>query len=248
MNNTDALDMLEKGIKNLANEDNWLNHLKNQALLHSYSFNNCRLIVTQCPDASMVAGFNAWKKLNRTVMKGQKGIRILAPMVHKDAENPETVRVSFRSVAVFDISQTEGEPLPESEITKHLEGDDGGILTDLKEFAASKGFQVIEEDTGGVNGTCSYRSPITITVNPHLSPLQQAKTLAHELGHALLHCGENYAGHDAKSVVELEAESVAYVVLQHFGVDSGKYSVGYITNWMATGTDRSEERRVGKEC
>jgi hypothetical protein len=67
--------------------------------------------------------------------------------------------------------------------------------------------------------------------------LQQAKTLAHELGHALLHCGENYTGHDAKSSMELEAESVAFVVLQHFGVDSGDYSFGYISHWAASGAD-----------
>jgi IrrE N-terminal-like domain len=85
--------------------------------------------------------------------------------------------------------------------------------------------------------SCSYRSPITITLNPNQSLLQQAKTLAHELGHALLHCGENYTGHDVKSAMELEAESVAFIVLQHFGVDSGDYSFGYISHWVATGTD-----------
>jgi IrrE N-terminal-like domain/N-terminal domain of anti-restriction factor ArdC len=235
MKNTDALELLEQGIKNLANQDNWLNHLKTQAVFHSYSFNNCCLIINQCPEASSVAGFNAWKKLNRTVKKGEKGIRILAPMVHKEAEDPESVRVSFRSVAVFDVSQTEGEPLPE--IVNRLEGDDNGVLDALKGFAISKGFNVVEEDLGETNGSCSYRSPITITLNPNRSLLQQAKTLAHELGHALLHCGENYTGHDVKSAMELEAESVAFIVLQHFGVDSGDYSFGYISHWVASGAD-----------
>jgi IrrE N-terminal-like domain/N-terminal domain of anti-restriction factor ArdC len=235
MKSTDAFELLEQGIKNLANQDNWLNHLKTQAVFHSYSFNNTCLIINQYPEASSVAGFHAWKKLNRTVKKGEKGIRILAPMVHKDAEDPEAVRVSFRSVAVFDVSQTEGEPLPE--IVNRLEGDDNGVLNALKEFAASKGFRVVEADLGETNGSCSYRSPITITLNPNRSLLQQAKTLAHELGHALLHCGENYTGHDVKSAMELEAESVAFIVLQHFGVDSGEYSFGYISHWVATGTD-----------
>jgi hypothetical protein len=156
-------------------------------------------------------------------------------MVHKDKEDPESVRVSFRAVAVFDVSQTEGEPLPE--IVTRLEGDDNGVLAALKEFATSKGFRVVEEEMGETNGSCSYRSPITITLNPNRSLLQQAKTLAHELGHALLHCGENYTGHDAKSAMELEAESVAFVVLQHFGIDSGDYSFGYINHWAATGAD-----------
>jgi N-terminal domain of anti-restriction factor ArdC/IrrE N-terminal-like domain len=236
MKNTDALELLEQGIKNLANQDNWLNHLKTQAVFHSYSFNNTCLIINQCPEASSVAGFNAWKKLNRTVKKGEKGIRILAPMVHKKTEDPDAVKVSFRSVAVFDVSQTEGEPLPE--IVNRLEGDDNGVLGALKGFAISKGFSVVEEDMGETNGSCcSYRSPITITLNPNRSLLQQAKTLAHELGHALLHCGENYTGHDVKSAMELEAESVAFIVLQHFGVDSGDYSFGYISHWVATGAD-----------
>jgi hypothetical protein len=232
MKKTDAFELLEQGIKNLANQDNWLNHLKTQAVFHSYSFNNCCLIINQCPEASSVAGFNAWKKLNRTV---EKGIRILAPMVRKEAEDPEATRVSFRSVAVFDVSQTEGELLPE--IATRLEGDDHGVLNALKEFATSKGFRVIEEEMGETNGSCSHRSPITITLNHNRSLLQQAKTLAHELGHALLHCGENYTGHDAKSSMELEAESVAFVVLHHFGLDSGDYSFGYISHWAATGAD-----------
>jgi hypothetical protein len=235
MKNTHTLELLEQGIKNLASQENWLNHLKTQAVFHSYSFNNCCLIINQCPDASSVAGFNAWKKLNRNVKKGEKGIRILAPMVHKDKEDHESVRVSFRAVAVFDVSQTEGEPLPE--IVTRLEGDDNGVLAALKEFATSKGFRVVEEEMGETNGSCSYRSPITITLNPNRSLLQQAKTLAHELGHALLHCGENYTGHDAKSAMELEAESVAFVVLQHFGIDSGDYSFGYISHWAAAGAD-----------
>jgi hypothetical protein len=238
MKNTDALELLEQGIKNLANQDNWLNHLKTQAVFHSYSFNNTCLIINQCPEASSVAGFNAWKKLNRTVKKGEKGIRILAPRVHKETEDSEATRVSFRSVAVFDVSQTEGEPLPK--IVNRLEGDDNGVLDALKGFAISKGFNVVEEDMGETKGSCSYRSPITITLNPNRSLLQQAKTLAHELGHALLHCGENYTGHDAKSVMELEAESVAFIVLQHFGVDSGDYSFGYISHWVASGSNDLE--------
>lgn len=231
----DALNLLEQGIKNLAEQDNWLNHLKAQAIFHAYSFNNTCLIINQYPDASRVAGFNAWKKLNRNVKKGEKGIRILAPMVHKDKEDQESVRVSFRSVAVFDISQTEGDPLPG--VVNRLEGDDNGLLAALKEFATGKGFKVVEKDLGECNGYCTFAAPITIALNPNRSPLQQAKTLVHELGHALLHCGENYTGHDAKSAMELEAESVAFVVLQYFGVDSGDYSFGYISHWVATGDD-----------
>ena len=107
----------------------------------------------------------------------------------------------------------------------------------MKEFALGQGFTLKEEDLGEVNGSCSYRSPITITINPNRSRLHQAKTLAHELGHALLHCGENYKGHDSKSAIELEAESVAFITLQHFGIDAGDYSFGYIAGWNTDTTN-----------
>jgi N-terminal domain of anti-restriction factor ArdC/IrrE N-terminal-like domain len=212
MNHTDALDRLERGIQSLVNRDNWLNYLKTQATFHSYSFNNTCLILDQCPNASHIAGFQSWKKLNRSVKKGEKGIRILAPIVYKDRDRPDEIAgISFKSVSVFDISQTDGDPLPE--IATKLSGDDNGVLNALKEFALGQGFTLKEEDLGEVNGSCSYRSPITITINPNRSRLHQAKTLAHELGHALLHCGENYKGHDSKSAIELEAESVAFITL-----------------------------------
>jgi N-terminal domain of anti-restriction factor ArdC/IrrE N-terminal-like domain len=244
MNHTDALDRLERGIQSLVNRDNWLNYLKTQATFHSYSFNNTCLILDQCPHASHIAGFQSWKKLNRSVKKGEKGIRILAPIVHKDrvreaspvGNRPDEIAgISFRSVSVFDISQTEGEPLPE--IATKLSGDDNGVLNALKGFALGQGFTLKEEDLGEINGSCSYQSPIAITINPNRSRLHQAKTLAHELGHALLHCGENYKGHDSKSTVELEAESVAFITLHHFGIDAGDYSFGYIAGWNTDTAD-----------
>jgi hypothetical protein len=236
MNHTDALDRLERGIQTLTNRDNWLNYLKTQAVFHSYSFNNTCLILDQCPHASQIAGFQSWKKLDRSVKKGEKGIRILAPIVRKDPDCPDEIAsIAFKSVSVFDISQTEGEPLPK--IADRLEGDDLGMLDALKEFALSKGFVIKAEDLGETNGSCSYQDPIEIAINPHRSLLHQAKTLAHELGHALLHCGDRYTGHDSTGAVELEAESVAFITLHHFGIDSGEYSFGYIAGWNADTAD-----------
>jgi hypothetical protein len=232
---SESLELLEQGIKNLANQDNWLQYLKTQAVFHRYSFSNICLILNQCPDASKVAGFGTWKKLNRSVKKGEKSIKIIAPATRKDTEDPDKTHTFFRFVSVFDVSQTDGEPLPE--VVTRLEGDDNGMLEALKGFAISKGFRLQEEDMGETNGSCSYSSPIVITLNCHRSPLHKAKTMAHELAHALLHCGENYTGHDAKSSMELEAESVAFVTLQHFGIDSGDYSLGYISHWAASGAD-----------
>jgi N-terminal domain of anti-restriction factor ArdC/IrrE N-terminal-like domain len=236
MKTTESLELLAQGIKNLANRDNWIAYLKTQATFYTYSFNNVCLILQQCPHAVRVAGFHSWKKLDRSVKKGEKGIRILAPIVLKDPKDPETIAgVSFKSVSVFDISQTDGKPLPE--VATKLLGDDRGLLEALTGFALGQGFTVKEEDLGAVNGCCSYQSPIAIAINPNRSRLHQAKTLAHELGHALLHCGENYKGHDFKSAVELEAESVAFITLQHFGIDAGDYSFGYIAGWNADTAD-----------
>jgi hypothetical protein len=105
MNHTDALDRLERGIQNLVNRDNWLNYLKTQAVFHTYSFNNTCLILDQCPQASHIAGFGSWKKLDRAVKKGEKGIRILAPLVRKDPDRPDEIAgIGFKSVSLFDIS------------------------------------------------------------------------------------------------------------------------------------------------
>jgi hypothetical protein len=236
MNHTDALDRLERGIQTLVNRDNWLNYLKTQAVFHAYSFNNTCLILNQCPQASHIAGFQSWKKLDRAVKKGEKAIRILAPLVRKDPDRPDEIAsIAFKSVSVFDISQTEGKPLPK--IADRLEGEDRGLLDALKGFAHSKGFKIEAKDLGETNGSCSYRDPIEIAINPHRSPLHQAKTLAHELAHALLHCGNRYKGHDPRSAVELEAESVAFITLHHFGIDSGEYSFGYIAGWNTDNAD-----------
>jgi N-terminal domain of anti-restriction factor ArdC len=167
MKTTESLELLAQGIKNLANRDNWIAYLKTQATFYTYSFNNVCLILQQCPHAVRVAGFHSWKKLvggaspseNRSVKKGEKGIRILAPIVLKDPKDPDTIAgVSFKSVSVFDISQTDGKPLPE--VATKLLGDDRGLLEALKAFALGQGFTVKEEDLGEINGSCSYRSPI----------------------------------------------------------------------------------------
>jgi antirestriction protein ArdC len=178
-----------------------------------------------------VAGFNAWRKLNRFVRKGEKAIWVLAPMIYKNVEDGETDRVirGFKFVPVFDIGQTDGEKLPS--VCNRLDGDDPkGLYAQLVTVARSIGFTVEDHEfNDGANGDCCHADR-RIRVETTNTPAQRVKTLAHELAHALLH--EN---HDNRALAELEAESTAFVVCQVLGIDSGDYSFGYVATWAGSG-------------
>lgn len=226
----DTLEILEQGIKDLTSSDRWAAWLESAAKFHHYSFGNQILIALQRPDASRVAGFKTWQGLNRQVQKGEHGIRILAPMVlarkDKDGNKTDETFMAFRSVCVFDVAQTDGDELPE--ITSNLVGDDpDGAFSALEHFASSLGFTVTLQATGEVNGWCKHDDK-TITVKDSNDGLMQVKTLAHEIGHAILH-GENREM--GRALIEFEAESVAFVVCRALGIDSGGYSFGYVTGW-----------------
>jgi antirestriction protein ArdC len=196
----------------------------------------------QNPEATRVAGFNAWKKLGRSVMKGERGIAILAPMLLKqkdsangdgaeDGEGKKSLR--FRIVYVFDVAQTEGEHLPQSPANK-LSGDDDAALVawdHLHAFAVANAIPVTLTTEGlseGSNGAY-LRTTREIRILPSNPPLQRAKTLAHELGHALLHADATDS-HE-RPIMEVEAESVAYIVMNHLGFDTGDYTFGYVALW-----------------
>ena len=230
---TEALDCLEAGVKNLCSADAWKNLLKVMSQFHEYSFGNCVLIKSQRPDARKVAGFNTWKDIGRSVKKGEKAIFILAPMTKKleDEETGETKRKTFfRPVPVFDIAQTDGDPLPS--VVNQLEGDDVGLVFVLTQWARSQGLTVTQEnlDGMGINGYFDPRRN-AIAIHAGLSLRQQAKTLAHELGHSIMH-RDIVDYHNNRPTAELEAESTAFVILDHFGLDAGEYSFGYVTTWM----------------
>ena len=233
------LDQLTEGITQLTSSERWQDWLNMQSKFHHYSFNNTLLIMAQRPDATRVAGYNAWRKLDRFVRKGEKGIWILAPMIYKtdagdDAADDTAERVlrGFKPVPVFDLSQTDGQELPE--VCTRLDGDDeGNIFLRLRTVAASLGFSVEDTDElpGGVNGDCSHQVH-RIRVRTSNSPMQRVKTLAHELGHALLH--EQY---DNRPLAELEAESVAFIVCANSGINSDDYTFGYVANWVGGGDE-----------
>lgn len=194
-------------------------------------FGNVLLIAAQCHNATRVAGFNAWRKLNRFVRKGEKAIWVLAPMVYKNAEEGETDQAirGFKSVPVFDIAQTDGEELPS--ICNRLEGDDpDGLYARLATVAQACGFRVEDHEFNGrANGDCCHADH-RIRVETSNTPVQRVKTLVHELAHVLLH-----ASYDDRALAELEAESTAYVVCQALGIDSGDYSLGYVATWAGNG-------------
>ena len=240
-----VLDELTEGIAQLTGSERWQDWLDMQSRFHHYSFNNCLLIMRQCPDATRVAGYNAWRKLDRFVRKGEKGIWILAPMVYKTDGGDEpgddtTKRVlrGFKPVTVFDLSQTDGQDLPE--VCIRLTGAEAsGVYDELRTVAQSLGFTVEEEYLdGGINGDCNYIDK-RIRIEARNDGLQQVKTLAHELGHAILHePGEGRP--DSRALMELEAESVAYMVCQSLGIETSDYSFGYVATWVG-GSDEARD-------
>jgi antirestriction protein ArdC len=232
---THLLAQLSEGVSALATSDEWAHHLDVQSRFHQYSFGNVVLIATQLPEATRVAGFQAWRKLGRTVRKGERAIWILAPMrvrkVAEEGSGEDGVVAGFRYVPVFDISQTEGEDLPA--VCRKLTGDEPALsFTRLAEAADLLGYSVESTQLPeGVNGDCSFEL-CRIRIELRNSPAQQVKTLAHEMAHALLH-----RHHDNRRLAELEAESTAYVVCHHLGLDSGSYTFGYVATWAGGGDE-----------
>jgi antirestriction protein ArdC len=237
----EILDRLTQGVAELTTSEAWTQWLDTQRRFHSYSFYNCMLIQLQRPDATRVAGFRTWLSMNRNVRKGERGISILAPIVRRtkveDERTGEQVVFSsepfgFRTVHVFDVSQTHGTPLQEGPC-RRLSGDDpDDAFERLESVAALIGYSVdVVELPGERNGDCAF-SDRSIRVRAGLAPAQMVKTLAHELGHALMH--DSFP--NSRSLAELEAESVAYVVCDGLGLDSGEYSFGYVATW-AGGSD-----------
>ena len=243
---------LERGLAELIESGDWRNYLFSQSKFHRYSFNNVLLILLQKPDASRIAGYQTWRELGRQVKRGERALQILAPLQRKrERENEkgesETFYAvaGFKTVSVFDISQTEGDDLPE--IRSCLLGDDGGLSKHLLAFSNNNHVPVyFEPSLEGANGTCHFRQgkPVKITVDPLLPRLHQAKTLAHEIAHSLLHGADQYRGHSQKSLIELEAESVAFIVTQHFGLDSSSYSFPYIAGWQKDEPDALENLKT----
>ena len=261
-------DRLEQGITELFDSERYKEYLRVMSKFHNYSFNNTLLIAMQKPDASLVAGFSAWKNnFGRNVMKGQKGIKIIAPspfkirqevekidphtqkpIIGKDGkpvtEEKEIKIPAYKVVSVFDVSQTEGKELPDIAVDE-LTGD----VDRYKDFFAALektspvpiAFENIE---GGSHGYYHLEDK-RIAINEGMSELQTLKTTIHEIAHAKLHDIDLNAPKDEQQprvdrrTREVEAESVAYTVCQHYGLDTSDYSFGYVAGW-SSGRELSE--------
>ena len=232
-----ALELLFEGVTNLLDSEGWKEALKFRSKFHSYSFRNAYLIYLQCPTATLVAGYRRWQELGRQVRKGETSVAILAPVLKKvksEGGDEERRVVGFRTARVFDIAQTDGEPLPELPRPVLLEDDSEGIQEAFrlaKAFAISKGFPVQVRDIhGGALGRFSLLDS-SIALQKNLPPLQMLKTLVHELAHGLMHKGK-VPTQATKHVLELEAESCAFLVLFELGLDTSRYSFAYLASWM----------------
>lgn len=250
-------DRLESGLQDLFESEKYKTYLNTMSRFHNYSVNNMMLIAMQMPDATLVAGYNAWQKnFERHVNKGEKGINILAPapyVVKEERDKRDTltgeimfdddgmpmkeeveIRIpAFKVVSVFDISQTDGKPLPElgtDELLATVEGyeDFKQAITNVSPFSIN--YKEIPNDS---KGRCYYNEK-QIDVQSGMSESQTIQTLIHEVTHATLHTkalnDEGQMLIDTRTR-EVQAESIAYTVCQHFGIDTSDFSFGYIAGW-----------------
>ncbi|RKI67066.1 DUF4316 domain-containing protein [bacterium 1xD42-67] len=260
-------DSIEQGIKELFQSDKYAEYLRTMSRFHSYSVRNTILIHMQRPDATAVAGFNAWKnKFQRHVKKGEKGITILAPtpfkkkieekkldpvtkapMVDRNGnvimEEKEIEIPMFRPVKVFDVSQTEGKPLPQlsSPLTGEVQNYEIFMEALRRTSPVPIAINPIREE--GVDGFLDLDAR-DITVKEGMGQMQTVRTTIHEIAHAVLHLKEQNrlsatAGTEQetkpkdRNTKEVEAESVSYAVCQYFGLQTGEYSFGYIAGWSS---------------
>ena len=256
---------IEKGIQELFESDRYRKYLTTMSRFHRYSLNNIMLIHAQRPDATLVAGFNKWKNsFGRHVKKGEKGIQILAPTPYKIKqeeqkldpdtklplldENGEPVTEEkeitipmFKVVSVFDVSQTDGKPLPQ--ISSTLPGDVAEYEVSLEALRRTApvpiSFQTMEP---GMDGYFAPKKQ-AIFLREGMSQVQTICAAVHEIAHSKLHDYEHMTeladdgetilvpGEKSRNTEEVEAESISYAVCQYFGIETAENSFGYIATW-----------------
>lgn len=224
--------LIDQGLKSLVanlesgKSDQLVAYLAAMARFHRYSFRNIMLIQSQFPEASKVAGFRAWKKLGRFVKKGEQSITIFAPMIFRDSSESalqdDQLRIRFRAAHVFDVSQTDGEPLPSP---AEASGDPMDYTQRLKALIASRDIALeYSEELGNAEGASSGGK---IRIRPDLSPAAEFSVLVHELVHEMLHWTDHGLVGTCKSR-ELEAEAVAFIVSSAIGLECNTASSDYI--------------------
>ena len=251
---------LEQGVKDLFTSEKYTEYLKTMSQFHNYSFNNTLLIAMQKPESTLVAGYSSWsKKFHRQVKRGEKGIKIIAPAPIREKEEiekfdtetnepvlrpdgqPETEEVEhiiprFRVATVFDISQTQGDPLPELD-TPELMGSVENFEIFMKAIGmvspAPMRYAEIEGDSKGYYSNANKE----IVIRDGMSEKQTMKTAVHEVTHAMCHdrdLMEELGEKKNKMTIETEAESVAFTVCSFFGFDTSDYSFPYLAGWASS--------------
>lgn len=261
----------EAAILNLVESDQWSHYLDTMRHFRNYSVNNMLLILLQLPEATRVAGFKVWQTLNRKVTSGPgSGLKIWGKPyrpkiwvpkgtegtahVYEEKDGEVKIDASFTRcpiVHVFDISQTEGDPLPEI-ATPLTDGDDTShheqIIETLTAWLSKEGWDVEREPMGLSTKGYTDHTLKRIALNESNSVAQNVKTLIHEAAHAVLHGDDTFApvskygtSNVHRGAAEVQAESVAYVVAGMLGLDTSGYSTGYVAGW-ATAAAQSQER------
>lgn len=261
-----ALEALKNGIQSILDSKDWAGFLSAIKQIHDYSFNNRLLIMFEQSKrgwgfSPLVAGRTKWnEKFNRQLKEGEftKPIWILAPVlidkkdesgnvIYKSDGTPYKVPIRFRGVKVYDHRQTHGDPIPQpdtSSMMAQLQGDaPAELLCALYGVAERRSVEVVtssEDELGKALGCCWFKNEgraSKIELRSDLNTATMISVLAHELGHAILHNRDEYLEHDSSSIKELEAESVAYLVCSHYGVDLGGRSFQYIVHHNTASDD-----------
>jgi hypothetical protein len=238
-----ALDRLGEGVRAVYDSERWESWLRSLSKFYDYSLGNTILIAMQMPTATHVASFRSWKRdFNRYVKRGERGIEILVPMLVKDRDedaDEDRRLVGFRVCHVFDVSQTDGEPLPTlvDEVAGGVER--YASILDAVRAVSAYPVEFVADLLEGTKGF--FRRGELIAIREGMSEGQTVKTALHELAHSRLHDGDP-EGMPDRAMREVQAESVAYAVSAALGLDTSGYSFGYVASWAVGKTD--EEMRA----
>ena len=258
---SEIMTILEKGVRDVFESEHFRRYLSIMARFHRYSYRNTLLIMLQMPEAERVCGISQWNRMDRQVIKGSKAIRILAPATYQkevwedalnafgkpvvNPDNGKNIQIlrktevrTFKPVSVFDVSQTTGDPLPE--LATELKGSFGDSEKLMEAIRSISPCPISIRSIKGKAGAKGFFSPAKneIVIKSGMSPVHTVKTAIHEICHARLHDPKNQPSSGSqptdRHTVEVEAESVAFVVCQHFSIDTSDYSFGYLATWSSS--------------
>lgn len=248
---------LEEGVASVYTSDEYKAYLRFVANFYDYSANNCILIEMQCPQASFVAGYKTWQKMGRYVKKGEKAIKIIAPSLKKkttltDGEESETMILSgFRAVNVFDVSQTDGEDIPEHYVHRLADNDEmknfdvEAIRKTLLDISPADKIMFSADFDDDCLG-CYNRVDNIIRIKEGLSNSETVSAMVHEVAHSILHRKGGDEEKASRNARELQAESIAFIVCEFLGIDTSNRTFGYVAGWAKdkTGEQLKENLNV----